>query len=173
MIRTPSLGGSLRLSSWRSWSIRTSLRRVAPTRPGDRASGSDLEQLLFLLLERLVDLRLLGVGELVELLLGTGDVVLGGVAGLREPVELVAGGPAQVADGDAPVLGHALHHPDEVLAALRRELREHEPDDLTVVARVEAEVGVLDRLLDRAERSLVVRADDEHACLGHLEAGDL
>ena len=41
-----------------------------------------------------------GLGELVELLLGPGQLVLGEVAVLLERLELLAAGPAQVADGD-------------------------------------------------------------------------
>ena len=50
------------------------------------ASRSDLEQLCFLVLECLVDLRLVGVGESVQLLLRPRDVVFGGLAVLGEGI---------------------------------------------------------------------------------------
>src|SRR3546814_8373660 len=48
---------------------------VRPHGSARAGPGSDLEQLLFLLLERLVDLRLVGEGHLVELLLGPADEI--------------------------------------------------------------------------------------------------
>ena len=88
-------------------------------------------------------------------------------------LEVLARVAAEVAHGDAAVLGHVLDDLDVLLAALLGERREVEPDDRAVVARVDAEVAVADRLLDGAERGAVVRLDEQLAGLGHLEAGEL
>src|SRR5262245_37942656 len=65
---------------------------------------SDLEQLRLLVLEQLVDLGDVLVGGLVQVLLGTADVVLPRLAVLGQPVEAVLGMPPDVADGDPGVL---------------------------------------------------------------------
>ena len=52
---------------------------------------------------------------------------------------------------DAMVLGHVVQLLDELLAALFGQRRNRHADDLAVVARIQAEVGVADRLLDRAD----------------------
>ncbi len=72
-----------------------------------------------------------------------------------------------------PLLGHAAHDPHELLAALLGQRREVEADDLAVVAGRQPEAAGLQRLLDGADRPLVVRADHEQPRLGHREAGDL
>lgn len=60
-------------------------------------------------------------------------------------------------------------HLCELLAPLLRELRHVDPDDLAVVARVEAEAGVDDRILDVLQTRLVKGLDDERASVrrGH------
>src|SRR4029079_4532452 len=63
------------------------------------------EQLLLLVLEQLVDLGDDLVGPLLEVLLGAIEVVLADLAVLLEPLELVAGMAAGVADGDPALLG--------------------------------------------------------------------
>src|SRR4051794_34642204 len=81
--------------------------------------------------------------------------------------------PAVAANTDASLLRHVLDDLDELLAALRSEGRERQPDDLTVVARVDPQVGVAEGLLDRADRGLVVGLDGEQPRLGHAEPREL
>src|SRR5690554_3192330 len=102
MMRTPSLGGSVRLSSGsdrRSWSMGPPCVGSCTVRPGQAGCRSDLEQLGFLLLEGLVDLRFLRVRELVEVLLGPSHLVLGDPSVLGQRLQLVTGAAPQVADG--------------------------------------------------------------------------
>src|SRR6478609_4429119 len=106
--------------------------------------GSDLDQLGLLVLEHLVDRVGVLLGHAVEPLLGAGDVVL----------------------ADLAVLGLGLGDLDVLLATLLGELREHAPDHLAVVGRVDAEVGVADRLLDGLHRALVVGLDEDDPRLG-------
>src|SRR4051812_40595630 len=65
------------------------------------ASGSDLEQFGFLVLEHVVDLVGVPLGRGVELLLGTGHVVLADLAVLLELLERLLGVAPDVAYGDA------------------------------------------------------------------------
>src|SRR5207244_2541524 len=116
----------------------------------------------------LVDLGLVGVGESVELLLGAGDLVLGRLAIFLQLVELVSRRAPQIAHGDAALLGLMLHALHELAPTLLVELREHDADDHTVVRRVEAEVGVADRLLDGADLRLVMRVDTSSRASGTL-----
>src|SRR5439155_16820276 len=99
--------------------------------------ASDLAQLVLFALEHLVDLADEAVGELLELLLRALAVVLGDLAALDVAVDLLLGVTANVSNRDAPVLGAFTNELDELLAALLGQLREAQPDDRTVVGRVE------------------------------------
>src|SRR5207248_7178988 len=166
MMRTLSLDGrGPRFSRGSSLSF--------PVRSSTRASGSDLEQLVLLVLHHAVDLFHVFVGEFVELTLGALEIVGRDVARLLQAVELVAGGAPQVAYGDAAFLGLVLHDLHKLLTPLLGELRERQADDLAVVGGVDTEVGVLDGLLDGLHRVLVVGLDDEKSSLGHVEARQL
>src|SRR5690606_4272991 len=134
---------------------------------------SDLEQLGLLVLEHLVDLGDVLLGELVELLLRPPGLVLADLALLDQLVEGVLGVAADVAHRDAAVLRLRPRHLHVLLAALLRQLGEHHPDDLTVVARVHPEVAVPDRALDGGQRVLVEGLDDDQAGLGHVEGREL
>src|SRR5690606_20811719 len=68
---------------------------------GRKIRSSELEQLRFLVLEHLVDVRDLPVGELVQLALGPPAFILAGLAVPDDPVELLLGLAADVADGHA------------------------------------------------------------------------
>ena len=92
---------------------------------------------------------------------------------LLQVFELVTGGAAQVAHRHPPLLGLVLHDLHQLLATLLGELRERQADDLAVVRGVDAEVGVLDGLLDGLHVVLVVGLDHEQPRLGHVEAGQL
>src|SRR5438034_599014 len=84
------------------------------------------------------------------------SVVLADVAVLGEPVERVLGMTAYRPDrhlGLFTLVPRDLH---QLAAALLGELREHDPDDRAVVGRIDAEVAVADRPLDRRELRRVV-----------------
>src|SRR5581483_7803 len=133
----------------------------------------DLQQLVLFVLERLVDLAFVGVGELVQLLFGAGDLVLGRLTIFHQSVELVSRAPAQVADRDLALLSEVPDPLDQFLAPLLGQLREHQADHDPVVGRVETEVRVADRLFDRGQSALVVRAHDQQTRLWNAEAGEL
>src|SRR5579875_2136344 len=144
-----------------------------PRAQSARRARSDLEQLLLLVREKLVDCRHLLVGDLLDLLLDPLELVGGQRSVLLQRLQLVAGGTAEVADGDAPFLCLVPDHLHELLAPLLGQRREREPDDGPVVGRVDAEVRPLDRLLDRGKRALVVGGNHEKHRVGDREAGDL
>src|SRR5437016_3050341 len=64
---------------------------------------------------------------------------------------------------------HVAHDLDELLAAFLGQLRDRQPDQLAVVGRREAEVGLLDRLLDAFDRARVERLHREHAGIRHID----
>src|SRR4051812_9484681 len=68
------------------------------------ARSSDLEQLGFLVLDQVVDLGDVPVGDRLQLLLGAGDVVLAHLAVLGQLVQGVLRAAADVADGHARLL---------------------------------------------------------------------
>src|SRR5581483_754208 len=126
--------------------------KLRPARDVFVASGSatefgrsvclDLEQLAFFVLDELVDLPGVGVGGLLEFLLGVLDFVLAGLAVLFDPVQLLHRLAADVAHRHAGVLTLGLGLLDEVAAALLGELRNGHPDHVAVIRRVDAEVGI-------------------------------
>src|SRR5215475_5703542 len=138
--------------------------------PADPSPGtSDLEELGFLVLEQLVHLPHVGVGELVELPLGPANLVLARVPALDQLVERVLGVPADVADRHPAVLRLMPRDLDVLPSALLGQLGEDHPDDGAVVRRVHPEVAVADRLLDRAQRRLVERLYHHHPRLRDVE----
>src|SRR5438874_2129437 len=87
--------------------------------------SSYLEELGFLVLEGVVGLLDEVVGELLQLLLRACHVVLADLAVAGVLVECFFRVPADVTDGDAPLLRLVPRHLDELLASLLGELREH------------------------------------------------
>src|SRR5262245_7008439 len=164
MIRTPSLSGDRSLSSFFGTGPPSGCRR--PPR-------SDLEELGVLVVAGPPDGGIVGVSDAIELLLGPNDVVLAGLAVAREGVELAPCIPAGVAHRHPPVFRHVLDLLDELAAPLLGERREGESDDDPVAARVDSEVGVADRLLDRVQRPLVVRLNDKEPGFLDPDLGEL
>src|SRR5579859_3377291 len=116
-------------------------RATAPV--ADRVEvSSDLEQLGFLGLDDVLDGVGVLRGQLVELSLGTMHVVLADLAVLGELVERILRVPSDRADRHLRLFTLVLGDLDQIAAALLGELREHDPDDLPVVGRVDAEVAV-------------------------------
>src|SRR5690242_15646009 len=146
-------------------------RRTTVIRPD--ADPSDFHDLGLFGLQRGVDLGDALVGQLLQPVLRPVDVVRAGLAVLLEVLEPVDGVAADVAGGDPALLGHVPHLADEVLAPLLGELRDREPDQLAVVRRREAEVGLEDAALDVLHDALVERRDREHARLGDADRGQL
>ena len=141
---------------------------------GSRPDGLDLEELGFLVLEDVVDLRR-------RSFLVAWSSCFSARATSSSPTSLSltilsSASLAQrrcVADRDPGVLGLVPGQLDVLLAPLLGQLRQRDPDDVAVVGRVDAEIGVADRLLDRGHRGLVVRGDQDHPGVRHLEGGEL
>src|SRR5260221_14137522 len=77
-----------------------------------------LQQFGFLVLEQLLNLADVSVGQILELALGAAHVVLAGLAVLHQLVQRVLGVTADVANGDAAVLGLGACGLDVLAAAL-------------------------------------------------------
>ena len=90
----------------------------------------------------------LGVGELLQLGLGAALLVLADLALLLQLAQVVHAVAADVAHRDAALLGEAVDDLHQLLAALLGQLGDREPDQVAVVGRRQAEVGLQDRLLD-------------------------
>src|SRR5919108_4308128 len=153
---------SLCRTSARSGSRR---RRRRAKRP-----NSDFRDLGFLALQELVDPADVVVGQLLDavfravLLVGP-DALL-----LLEVVDDVA---ADIPNRDATLLRDLPRDLHELLPPLLGELRDRQPDDLPVVGRVEAEVGLLDRALDGRQRARIKRLDGQHPRLRDVDRREL
>jgi hypothetical protein len=95
----------------------------------------------------------------LQLGLGPALVVLGYLTHLHELGEVAHLVSPHVPDRDPPLLGIAPSQPYELLAAFLGEFGDGEAYDLAVVLRVEAEVGLVYRPLDGAQRLGVERRD--------------
>src|SRR4051794_8916866 len=113
------------------------------------------------------------VGRLLHLLFVAPLVVLAHGAVLLELLQEVDAVAADVADGDARLLGIFVRDLDHLLAALLVHLGDAEPDHLTLGQRVEAEVRIPDRLLDRVHHASVPDLNAEQPRLGHADGRDL
>ncbi len=136
-------------------------------------SDHDLHDLRFLLLQGRVDLLDVLVRELLDLGEGVLLVVLADVVVLEQLLQVLVRVAAHVADGDAALLGVLVGDLHEVLAALLRQRRHRDPDDLAVVLRVEVEVGGADGLLDRGEERGVPGLERDERRVGDGQVADL
>src|SRR3712207_5953910 len=133
----------------------------------------DLHQLGFLVLAGLVHVRDVLVGQLLELVRGPPHLVFGHLMALLQLAQLIMAVAADVPNGDAPFLHTLVHELGQLLAPLLVDLRQRQPDHVTVVGRRNTQVGLLDRLLDHAERATVPGLDRQQARLRHGYGGEL
>ena len=80
---------------------------------------------------------------------------------------------ADVADRHAALLGEVAHDLDELAAALFGQLGDDQPDELPSLEGCQADVGLVDRLLDRLDRGLVVGLDGQQPRLGRGDRREL
>ena len=92
---------------------------------------------------------------------------------LSSDLELLVGVAAIVANGDLVLFARRLHRLGDLLAALLGQRGNRQADDLAVVLRGEAQVGLEQRLLDVLEDALVPRLDGDQPGLGHGHRGAL
>src|ERR1035437_11189123 len=86
-------------------------------------------------------------------------------------LELIHGVAPHVADRDPAVLRELADDLDEFLAALFAELREEQPDDLALNRWREAQVALLNGLLNGVQRIDIPGLYDKHPRLGRGIAG--
>src|SRR5262245_55758303 len=158
-------------------SARSRLTRLMAARssPSSRAEArsSDLHDLLFLPLEKVVDAVDVLVRDLLEPLLGPAFLVVADLSVPHQLLEVVHDVAPDVPDRDAALLGQVTDDLDELLAPLLREGGYRQANQLAVVRGRDAEVGFEDRALDRLHRARIERLDGEHSRLGHVDRGQL
>src|SRR5215217_1469973 len=140
---------------------------------GSRKGSSHLEDLVFLALEQGVELLGLLVGELLQRLLGAVLVVGAGLARVAQLAQVVHRVAADVADRDLALLAQPADDLHQLPAALLGELGDLQADDLSVVVRRQADVGLEDRPLDRLHGVLVVGLHRQQARLGGGDGREL
>ena len=92
---------------------------------------------------------------------------------LFERLELVHAVAAHVAHGNARLFGILVGDLDEFLAAVLRQVRHAQSDDLPFRLRREAEVRGVDRLFNGDDETPVPDADLQHARFRHRDGGHL
>src|SRR5215216_6524423 len=77
-----------------------------------------------------------------------------------------------VAYRDAGFFGTLVDLFDQLLAAILRELRQHEANDLAVVGRIYPQVRFLNGFLDRSEHPAIPRLNEHHPRIRRADVGD-
>src|SRR5882724_1902882 len=143
------------------------LRRIWESRS---SAISDLHDLRFLRLHRLVHLSQMIVVQLLNVLFGVLLLVLGDVLGLLDLADRLG---ARVADRHPALFGELVHDLHQLPPPLFVERGERDADEVAVVGGGESQIGREDRLLDRFEEALVPRLDGQELRLGRRHAGHL
>src|SRR5574340_1769417 len=162
---------SMMIATWRGTRIGSGAARVVLVNTGRcaEAATSDRHQVGFLLLQQPVDVGDVMVGQLLQLLVRTPLVVLRALLVLQQALQVLVGVAAHVAHRDARGLGFLVHDLDEIAPPLLGEGRHRHADEFARGGRVEAEIGVADRLLDHRHHLLLPRlhGDRGAAPFGH------
>src|SRR5689334_512494 len=158
--RTPS-GAAMTPNRTRRVSSDTNAPAMMPAR-ATRRERSHFHDLGFLRLDQVVDLVDVVVVDLLQILLGVLDVVLGYALQL---LERFAGMRSCVPDGDLPFLGELVDDFHELLAPLLVHRRQRHSDDRALRGGIETKVRLADRLLDHFRLALVERRHNEDARL--------
>src|SRR5882762_551550 len=173
--RWPSGRGRLRSRAQRPFPsmMTATCRGTAPlSRICESSSSaiSDLHDLRFLRLHRLVHLSQMIVVHLLNVLFSVLLFILGDVLRLLDLADRVG---ARVADRHPALFGELVHDLHQLPTPLFVEGGEWNPDEVAVVGGGEAQIGREDRLFDRLEETLVPRLDGQELRLGRRHAGDL
>src|SRR5713101_5794022 len=162
---------SMMMATWRGTAppSRIFARRSSPT--------SDLHDLRLFGFDQLFHELQMVVMQLLHVLLGVLLVVLGDVLGLLDPGDRLGAGTPHA---HAPFLGELVHDLHQLLAALLRERRQGNADEVAVVGGREPEIGGQDRFLHGLEEALIPGLDGQelglrggdarHLVEGHLVA---
>src|SRR5262249_15230388 len=129
-------------------------------------SRLDLQDLLFLLLAHAIDLFDPFVGQLLDPFLLPARLVAADRAIALLVLHLVRGLATVIADLDARLFHALMDDLDQVLATLLGERWDVEAHHGAVDIRHQADVALLDRLLDRAQHAPIPRLDHDLVRLG-------
>src|ERR1700686_1677 len=135
--------------------------------------ASDLHDFGFFARRPLIDEGNETIGELLQLLATTVRFVGRNLLLLLEGLDAVHLLATDVAHRHVRALRVALHESRVFPPALFIQRRDRDADQLAVVAGVQSQLRLLNRLLDGADDGPVPRLDQDHACLGHGDGGQL
>src|SRR5437763_8873647 len=169
-----------RRGRWRRWAQRPLPSIMMATCRGTATPGacagiwlalsiSDRHDLLLLMLPHRLKLRNDPVGDLLEPFLRPLDFVGRGRLLLLQGAQLVVDVAAAVTDRHFVLFDHLVDLPGQLFAPLLGQWRDRQADDLAVVGRVEAQIGFLNSLLDRADGRAIVGLNDEQPRIGHAD----
>src|SRR2546425_3466989 len=133
----------------------------------------DLHDLGFLAGGHLVDQTDVTVSDLLQLVAPAPGLVGRDLLLLLQSLDAIHLLAPNVANRDVCALGIALDQSRVLAATLFIEGRNRDPDQLAVVARVESDLGFLDRFFHGADDGPVPGLDDDHARLGDGDGGEL
>src|SRR6267143_1987340 len=152
MIATCSGGGNW--LTWASWAL-------------------DLHDFGFFARRHLVDQGDVPVRELLQLVTAAVRFVGRNLFLIFERLDAVHLLPTNVANRDVRALRVALHESRIFASPLLIQRRDRDPDQRAVVAGVQPQLRLLDRLLHSADDGAVPRLDQDQTCLGHGDGGQL
>src|SRR6478735_74153 len=130
------------------------------------ASRSDFHDLGLFGLDQVVDLVDVVVVDLLQILLGVLDVVLGDALHLLQRLARMR---ARVPNGNLPFLGELVNYFHELLPALLVHGRQRHANDGALRRWIEPEIRLADRLLDGFRLRLVEWRNDQHPRLGRRD----
>src|SRR5438093_9460622 len=132
----------------------------------------DLHHFGFFVSRNLLDALDEAVGQLLEPLLGALLVLLRYATVFFCFTQMVEGIAPAITHGHARLLGALVDLLDELFAAILRQLRQHQADDLTIIGRVDAQVRRLDGFFNWTEHAPIPWLNQDHARIGGTDVGD-
>src|SRR5579864_9277296 len=124
----------------------------------DRQPGSDFHDLGLFGLDHVVDFANEVVVELLQVLLGVFDVVFRDALQLLEGITRMG---TRMTYRDLPFFGELVHDLDQILASLLVHRGQRNPNHAALRGRIEPQIRLANRLLDRLGLSLVERRHDD------------
>src|ERR1700687_3494367 len=139
--------------------------------PATIDAGLDLQHFGLFVTRDLLDAFDEAVGKLLEALLGAFFVLLRYAAVLLCLAQMIERISAAIAHGHARLLGALVDLLDELFAPILGQLRQNQSNDLAIIGRIDAQVGLLDRFFNWAEHAPIPWLNKDHARVGCTDVG--